>query len=49
VMCDGYVIEWCLSDGQIDDALILVAADEVVDEVAVEDGLDDAGHEFYHH
>lgn len=36
------------SDGEVDDAFVLVADDEVVDEVGVEDGLEDAGHEGNH-
>ena len=30
------------SDGELDDAFVLIAFDEVVDEIGVEEGLDDA-------
>ena len=33
-----------VSDGEIDDPFVLVALDEVVDEVSVEDGLEESGH-----
>lgn len=33
-----------MSDGEVDDAFVLVGLDEVVDEVCIEDSLEEAGH-----
>ena len=37
------------SDGETDNFLILVAFDEIVDKVSIEDGLEDTCSEWNHH